>query len=112
MLHNIFTTLVERYILIIIACLAWKTHFLKNAIVKRTLLASNKTIVNYEVKLVYYILQQKYIVVSIHFPSYFKQLSEVNLKYNFSKATFLQNMRAVYAEFFSKCNVIKQGTST
>ena len=61
MLHNIFTTLVERYILIIIACLAWKTHFLKNAIVKRTLLASNKTIVNYEVKLVYYIFQQKYL---------------------------------------------------
>ena len=48
-----------------------------------------------------------HIVLSIHFPSYFKQLPEVNLKYNFSKATFLQKTRAVYAEFFSKYNVIK-----
>ena len=29
------------------------------------------------------------IVLSIHFPLYFEQLPEVNLKYNFSKATFL-----------------------
>ena len=60
MLRNIFTILVKRYVLINIVYKAWKTHYFKNAIVKCTLLAKNKIVVNYQVKLVYYIFQQKY----------------------------------------------------